>query len=436
MVEILLFLTALCFVVARRYDVPLLIILLFFGAYSFVGTSKSDTFFEHNFSDTALLLLIIVEATLLLWRRAPQIRQLRGVKLGIVLFFVFFIVCASIDIYVNHDKVSSVLKIFRLWFPISMAWSVRYIKPKEIHRLIKYVVVVSVLLSFLIVVQKLTSLEILHTHKVVSAPDRYSLPWILSLFVVMLLFGNYFKSFWVKWPSIAIIMINIVMSGSRSISMAYFVAVILFIMIRGSLSSKKIFALAFSFLAVVAVFSTDNVLSRRMDQASNEGMNIANEKVEGTFSLRILLLYERMDYMNQKLQYMVFGIGCVQEKDFTPNTFKIGAKFKWNALPQQLDTGDIAWAPLFLRFGYVGTFILIVFIYIPLMVMFIKRRQNMFLGGMGVYMLINLLMISFTYSYIYDGYYFLLPLALVAFVPVVDRNQKEAHQRKLIEEKQ
>jgi len=202
------------------------------------------------------------------------------------------------------------------------------------------------------------------------------------------------------------------------------------------LSSKKIFALAFSFLAVVAVFSTDNVLSRRMDQASNEGMNIANEKVEGTFSLRILLLYERMDYMNQKLQYMVFGIGCVQEKDFTPNTFKIGAKFKWNALPQQLDTGDIAWAPLFLRFGYVGTFILIVFIYIPLMVMFFKRRQNMFLGGMGVYMLINLLMISFTYSYIYDGYYFLLPLALVAFVPVVDRNQKEAHQRKLIEEKQ
>ena len=420
--ELLLFILALILILMRRMAIPMLIILGFFNAFTFAGGGASEFLFPHNYVDTAMVLLIIMVLVLLLFRRPKPIKQLKVVKRGVMLFALFFVAATVVDLMINHDKVGSVLRIFRIWLPIGAIWVFSCIRPDEIKKLIKYIVALSVLLSALLIFQQLTSVEILTTYRVNEQTDRSSIPWPLSLFVVLLLLNDYYKTPWKKWVSIGIIVLNIVMSGSRSLSIAYILAILISFMFSGRFSPRKLAAISMLLISVIILFSTNNVLSRRMDEASNERANINSGQVQGTFSMRILMLYERMDYINSRPQYQVFGLGFVQEKDFPPNTFKIGLRFSWEGPVSQIDSGDIAWSPLFLRFGYVGTAIMVVLFYIPFMYMYWKRRKNKLCFSIAVYMFVHLFVVSFTYSFIYEGHFFLLPLLLSVFVPLYDES--------------
>lgn len=379
--------------------------------------------------DVSIVLMVIMVLVMVLARNHNPIKQLKPLKRGILAFVLFFLVAVVVDIWINHDNIGSVERYFRLWLPLAMVWFVGYFKPNEIKKLLEYVVALSILLSALIIFQQITSIEILTMYKVSKNSARSSIPWILSLFVLLLLLGDFYKTPWKKWLSISIILLNIVMSGSRSLSIAYFLIVLVSFLFSGRFTSRKFTAVSVLMVAVILLFSTDNVLSQRMDEASNERSNIAKGQVQGTFSMRILMLAERMDYINQKTQYQLFGIGFIREKDFPPGTFVIGLRYSWEGPVSQLDSGDIAWSPLFLRYGYVGTAFLVFFFYIPLMRMFWKRRKNKLLFSVAVYLFVNLLLISFTYSYICEGCFFLLPILLLVFIPMYDEDNRLVNNR-------
>ncbi len=422
--ELFLFIIALVLILMRRMSIPLLIIFGFYNSFTFTGAAGSEFLFVHNYVDVANVLMAIMLLTLMLVRHHNPIKQLKTVKRGAVIFVVFFVIAAIVDIWINHDKIGSVARVFRMWVPIGMVFCVGYFKPIEIKKLVEYIVALSVLLSALIIFQQLTSIEILSLYKVNELSSRSPIPWILSLFVVLLLLNDYYKSPWKKWLSIGIILLNILMSGSRSLSIAYFLVILVSFLFSGRFSYRKLAGISVLFIAIVILFSTDNILSRRMEEAADERSNIASGKVEGTFSMRMLMLYERMDYIDRKLQYQVLGIGFIQEKDFPSSVFIIGLRSSWDGPVSQVDSGDIAWSPLFLRFGYVGTALLVLFFYIPLIRMYWKRRKNKLFFSIAFYLFVNLMLISFTYSYIYEGSFFLLPILLSVFIPIYDEDYR------------
>ena len=89
----------------------------------------------------------------------------------------------------------------------------------------------------------------------------------------------------------------------------------------------------------------------------------------------------------------------------------------------QLDTGDIAWALLLLRLGLVGTLI-----WCGLSMVFIrcfyKKRNDSLSVPLISYLLLNLFVLSFASTTIYNGVYWVVPLICMNIVCSVDNNKQ------------
>lgn len=79
----------------------------------------------------------------------------------------------------------------------------------------------------------------------------------------------------------------------------------------------------------------------------------------GTLTFRIAMLAERIQYLNDEPQYALMGVGAIHEDSpncynrfnfllGTANEEKVGQRC-------QIDSGDIAWVPVVLRYGWLGT---------------------------------------------------------------------------------
>ena len=71
---------------------------------------------------------------------------------------------------------------------------------------------------------------------------------------------------------------------------------------------------------------------------------------------------------------MVFGIGNVQESDLKQHLFHIGLKGPRGRVVQ-LDTSDIAWVLLLLRYGYVGTAVYIFCVYFMMTRVYYRNKS-------------------------------------------------------------
>lgn len=92
---------------------------------------------------------------------------------------------------------------------------------------------------------------------------------------------------------------------------------------------------------------------------SNNLSNIENDG--GTFTFRIAMLVERWNYLTENPQYLLTGVGLIHEqspKCYNRFYFILGTKndgFKHGRC--MLESGDITWVPLLIRYGILGIII-------------------------------------------------------------------------------
>jgi len=89
----------------------------------------------------------------------------------------------------------------------------------------------------------------------------------------------------------------------------------------------------------------------------------------GTFTFRIAMLMERYNYLAQNPEYMLTGVGDIHED--SPNNrffFKIGTFNKELQYRCVIESGDITWVPILLRYGIIG-----VGIYLLLLVVWLYK---------------------------------------------------------------
>lgn len=102
----------------------------------------------------------------------------------------------------------------------------------------------------------------------------------------------------------------------------------------------------------------------------------------GTFTFRIAMLVERFNYLMENPQYLLTGVGCIHED--SPNCYErfdfiIGTRNEGRINGYCLiDSGDITWVPIILRYGLIGTSIYLLFLiyWISIGLRYLKRSKN------------------------------------------------------------
>ena len=187
-----------------------------------------------------------------------------------------------------------------------------------------------------------------------------SLPSILVLFFVFLLFSRYFKfKFKRKYFYISIFSALLLAALIRSWFIATVIGILGVLYFNEKFRLKTVFTGVVVAAGLIFLAYSNPIFQERFSAGLQEieGLSL-NGNVQGNLTFRLLHTAERLDYISKNLQYVIFGIGNITEYDF-PNTFLTGLIDKTGRVTQ-LDTADIAWSLLFLRFGpfrYVYIFI-------------------------------------------------------------------------------
>lgn len=102
----------------------------------------------------------------------------------------------------------------------------------------------------------------------------------------------------------------------------------------------------------------------------------------GNFTFRIAMLAERFNFLIENPQYMLTGVGCIHED--SPNCYErfdfiIGTQNEERINGYCLiESGDITWVPILLRYGLLGTFIYLLFLlyWIIIGLKYLKYSRN------------------------------------------------------------
>ena len=125
----------------------------------------------------------------------------------------------------------------------------------------------------------------------------------------------------------------------------------------------------------------------------NIGSPTSIDPLAGSMSFRISMLIERGFYLLDNPQYSLFGVGTIHED--SPNCYKrfdfsIGTR---NERKQggkcMIESGDITWVPILLRYGFVGTLFHISLFFILFFNSYKRKDKFVFIAPLALYLLLS-----------------------------------------------
>ena len=255
-------------------------------------------------------------------------------------------------------------------------------------------------------------------------PRFYNQPEMLQIFTFMAIYFNPYKGM-VRIATTAILVIALLGAFHRSLFIAFFLAIFIGYAIRLPRSKRiavltSLSAIAFVFIIFFGYKFANSrtvkdialVLSGNVIDIESIDVNIDVEELQkSTFTFRIAHLLERNNYLLQNRTAMLFGAGLMTEDSKLTSkmfNFKVGLTEESKGKVSQLETSDISYSILIMRYGYIGT-IIFFSLYIFLMIYFYKNHNNPV--GMFSFVYLIVVMVGTIFSYILtQPISFLLPL--------------------------
>ena len=406
-----------CIVAMTRGKVAfsLMVLTMYYYTNWFFGVNTSNLVFYHNLSDVGNTLCLFIVFALGLRKYDNGVR-VKGIKKGLAVFAIFFLLGIVVDLAVNHTPFVSVFKAVRSWIPLTLLLVCHKIKPEEGYRYFQYLIILTFCFSALFIFEYITDTTLTGAVRT-RGGERASLPWPVAVLVFsFFLYGRmgFTRKFRVLF--LIVLFLNLVACGSRSFFISYVVMFLLYY-VSGSMTIKKALLLVVVAIGMVAVFSTDNILSKRFSESKDDIASIrsGDDEVNGNLSFRLLLTQERLAYVSQSVQYAAFGIGQVEERNLKTQIFSIGLPNESGGVTQ-LDTGDIAWAIAFLRWGIVGTILYVIAYYLRFVLYFQRRKSQFMARCLSFYLIVELFFVSFTYPEITQSFFWIPPIIGLACV--------------------
>ena len=410
-----------------RYAWPLFI-LVFFASNAFIINIGEPVIKYMDFG----LLLLFGCSVLGSLRDSSFFKIKKDTGAKIALFFVLFFVFELIYSYLfNIDTIGNILSVVRTYLYALTYFVFRKAPTRDLKKGIILIFKAVILASSLFVIQYITHLPL--TESYISETNlqegnyrMQSTPPFISLILLSLLF--YVKKVYWRWGIIVLIFVLMLISQNRTPLIALFLEIGMFVLFAKRVKHK------FSVLIVaLCAFPFLNSLleSRSSDENSVLDVSVLSYLRDGdyvglarqnSFVFRIALIAERADYLLDNPDLLLQGVGAMYE-DTAQKKFKflVGTggydEVKHCYVISQLDSIDVVWGPLLIRYGFLGM-ALHLFVVIWMIIVFYKKRSNpiMMLG-----FLTYVAAIAQSFS---SGGLFLLQgiLTMMGFLIIYDRN--------------
>lgn len=287
----------------------------------------------------------------------------------------------------------------------------RQLKYDEIERLMKYLFTITTFLSFIYLCQSVFSEKLLQGFvggKMQIGEFKliryYNQPLMLHLFAIMAVFKNPFKGS-PKFISSFLLIASIFMGFHRSLT-GFFILILIigFVLGLSRVRQVRIFVVSLAILLpTIAVVGNNFVKSSIYKDLQSVWVgNFADTDFDlddlagSTFAFRIGHLFERMKFLSESPVRKAFGAGLITEDSKLTDgmfDFAIGIHEELTGRAVQLESPDISYSPLIIRYGYLGGLIFLN-IYFYLLYFFYKKRHIDY-GLVGLLLLILSFLVSF-----------------------------------------
>jgi hypothetical protein len=388
------------------YKVPALVLLFFFltTGFNLVPEEITQFFFISKGTDYALLILfgiIIIDSIFVKEYLKPD-----SFTKYLVLFGLFLFVCILYSKFVVGLGWVEIIRTCRYQFFWIAYFIFRNTDKARLEKLLKILFCVTVFCSALFILQIIIDETILI--ETVSGKASlfgivvtrfYNQPDMLPFFAVMAIFCNPFKGVF-KIGTSTILVLALMGAFHRSLTGLFIMTVALgfvcklprlrriqvivissFLLLCGVVFVGAKFANSRTFVDLRTVMSGDIV-------GSNIDIDAMND---GTFTFRIAHLLERNQYLWDHPKAMLIGAGLMPEDSKKVENlfnFDIGLLAELTEQTVQVDTADISYSTMFIRLGYLGTFInLLLFIYLT--IFFYKKKGNKYAISSFLFMVMS-----------------------------------------------
>jgi len=353
----------------------------------------------------------------------------------ILIFYVFLAFCVIYNRYVVGVGWKEIIRTARyniLW----MAYLVfRNLSKEQLLNLLKYLFIVTVICSALFLLQIILDEHILNeTVKYhislfgKEVPRFYNQPDMLPVFTFMAIYFNPYKGP-VKIVTIAILVLALLGAFHRNLFFALILSISAGYFIRLPRIKKGVVLTSIAIVCLffivfwgykfansrtikdIIVVASGNVTAKDLEDVDIE------ELQKSTFTFRVAHLLERNQYLLDHPKAMLFGAGLMTEDSKMTGSmfdFDIGLIEELSGKTAQLDTPDISYSILIMRYGYLGTlFVLSLFIY--LLVYFYKNHKDS-VGLFSFAYLVTVIFVSFFSYTLTLPITFLIPLIAYSLV--------------------
>ena len=413
--DLLLVLLALLLIfLNKKMEWVLVIIMALCTDLFLLGSLVENVCIFPQLTDGALCLVML----LFLLPKRSKIEPTEDYKLLnkiVKIFFCYLSFLIVIDIVFYEISLLSFVKTSRHWLFLLFLYVVARYPKNVLSKALTITLWIVVIISTLILLESVLGVEILFERKVgASGIIRGKLPPYYGIFFSILMYANYWRYNKAKqYLLLAILVLPQLLSATRSVALAIFLGILLFIYFfsKNKLRASCKILFVCMFLGGV-IFSIPGLRERML--AVQEEYKKTNSKeitVEGNTTFRLALLAERYEYLKKNPQYFLFGLGNVHERDF-PEIFEIGLYDEERGRTIQLDTSDIAWVGILLRMGIVGVFLFIL-AFLFIIRQLLMKEDDVLDIALGAYLVSVLLVLSFAGATYGNGNFWILPLICI-----------------------
>ena len=337
--------------------------------------------------------------------------------------YLLFIVCLiGISYYTYHIPFVEIIRTSRYYLFALSYFVLRRLTKEEISSILKILFCIVIFQSILFTIQGFTGIALLigaESHKSAKLITRfYNSPLMLYFFVFYGIFNNPFTGKY-KYISALICIVCVYMPLHRSLTISFILILILGLFLKMGKIKQFINYLPMLLLCVIPLVAVmgAQLASRTMNDINSvtTGEFVDIEEIElgeeSTLLFRIAHFYERYMHILEKPIETAFGSGLMaEESNYTNKKFDfiVGLENEKTGEIVQLETSDIAWSNLIIRYGIIGTLIYLT-IYISIMIFYYKHRKVRYALSTFLYLLL-LLFTSITSNQLYYVYMIVFPL--------------------------
>ena len=352
-------------------------------------------------SDLALVLFIILIPVVYL--RDKSIFAINGDELTkwVYLFVLFYIVELIITIFSGRESLINGLKVIRVSFVGFGFFAFKCVPVEKFEQFIRVALLITLVQSVLFLLQ-FAGIHLIAGSSndgiQFSYTDFSNIPTLTVFFIFFLLkMESYGKK---RYILLIFLLLIALLSFVRGTIIAILFGLSYYLLVNSDL--KRRIPLALTFLVLIPI--SYRVISIKSDLSSSGLEDIAYvfsrrndftsiDKGRGSFSFRMAMLSERVVWLTEHSQFLLTGVGTMHED--SPQTlkmfpFSIGTNNEDRAYGYTLiESGDITWVPIVLRYGLLG-----VFLHLMMLVILFKaskRRTDILvmLSSLTVYLLIR-----------------------------------------------